>query len=301
MNKFFAFALVTIAFVLAAFSYKENEAKILFVGDIFLDRYIRQVSDQRGGDYIFSCIDFFLKDSDLVVGNLEGPITANASKSLGSVAGSPENYIFTFPPSAADLLKKYNVRLVNLGNNHIGNFGAEGIFSTKKHLNKSGVKYFGGLGKDLPVQGEEQIYRTNLGGQEISFVSYNEFGGDSSAKVAARIKEEKERGRTVLVYAHWGDEYSAPPARVKEAARLFARSGASLVVGSHPHVVLPSEKIGETVVYYSLGNFIFDQYWNKEVSTGLILEVNIKGEPANWSIIEHEVSINRDGRTCLKD
>ena len=80
---------------------------------------------------------------------------------------------------------------------------------------------------------------------------------------------------------------------------MFARAGADLIVGSHPHVILSSEKIGDTFVYYSLGNFIFDQYWNKEVSTGLVLEMNIKGD--DIKIIEHKVVLGRDGRTCLEN
>ena len=93
----------------------------------------------------------------------------------------------------------------------------------------------------------------------------------------------------------------------QNSAKLFAENGALFVIGSHPHIILSSEKIPSdsggqdrnTVVYYSLGNFIFDQYWNKEVSTGLLLELNIKNK--NITVVEHKVNIGRDGRTCLAD
>ncbi|OHA98681.1 MAG: hypothetical protein A3E02_01460 [Candidatus Zambryskibacteria bacterium RIFCSPHIGHO2_12_FULL_38_34] len=307
--------LIFVAVILfgAFFLYENRGAKILFVGDMFFDRYIREVSYVKGGDFVFSCINNFLKDSDLVVGNLEGPITENASISMLTKPGGDGNYTFTFPTNTAKLLADNNIRLVNLGNNHIGNFGQEGIASTIKYLSEADVNYFGGLSGDLPDdEVGEPIYRTNMGGTNVSFISYNEFGGDSSKKVVQKISDEKKNGQTVFVYAHWGDEYSDVPARIKNTAALFAKSGASFIVGSHPHIVLPSEKIPSTnsgqegtdstgspqaTVYYSLGNFIFDQYWNSDVSTGLVLEMYIKN--GNIKIIEHKVSLNRDGRTCL--
>ncbi|MFA6269726.1 MAG: CapA family protein [Candidatus Paceibacterota bacterium] len=298
MKKIYIFILVLVIFFVGIFSYQRNkEAKILFVGDMNFDRYIRQVGENKGEDFVFSCLSNFLKDSDVVVGNLEGPITDNPSVSLGSVIDTPQNYTFTFPPSIAKVLAENNIKIVNLGNNHISNFGQAGIASTKKYLKASGVNYL-----------YDDVYRTKLAGQNISFISYNEFGGESAEKIAQKILTEKNNGQMVLLYTHWGDEYVEAPQRVKNIAKLFAKSGADLIVGSHPHVILPSEKITssqpspypkerETVVYYSLGNFIFDQYWNKAVSTGLVLEVNIKAGTIN--IVEHKVSLNRDGRTCL--
>ena len=174
-----------------------------------------------------------------------------------------------------------------MGNNHIGNFGQNGIDLTKEYLNKAEIGYFIG----------DQIYRTKIKGINMSFISYNEFGGDSPEKTAQKISNEKKNGQMVFVYAHWGDEYSEVPQRIKNIANIFAKSGADFIVGSHPHIILPSEKIRNTTVYYSLGNFIFDQYWNEDVSTGLVLELNIKNKKIN--IIEHKVSLNSDGRTCL--
>ena len=272
--------------------FETKETKILFVGDMFFDRYIRQVGNSKGGDFVFSCVSDFLKDFDLVVGNLEGPITGNPSISLGTEIENPENYVFTFPPNTAKLLAKNNIKIVNLNNNHIGNFGEEGIILTKRYLGEAGIKYFD----------NKTIYRTKIGGIDMSFISYNEFSGESAEKVAQKIKEEKEKERMVFVYAHWGDEYSEVPNRVAKTAELFAKSGADFIVGSHPHIILPSQSFDfaqdrKTTVYYSLGNFIFDQYWNKEVSTGLVLELNIKDK--NITATEHYVSLNKNGQTCL--
>ncbi len=158
-------------------------------------------------------------------------------------------------------------------------------------MDANNVKYFGGL------RGDETVYYTKLGGTELVFISYNQFGGESAKVVAEKIAKESSLGKKVIVYAHWGEEYIPPPESVKNTAKLFAESGAELIVGSHPHVVLETENIGETEVYYSLGNFMFDQYWNEDVTTGLALELNIKN--GRMSITEHKVRLERDGRTCL--
>jgi len=283
----------------------KGNANILFVGDMMFDRYIRKVGEERGEDFIFSCKDSngtslgdFLKSFDLVVGNLEGPITNNLSISLGSVIESPENYVFTFPSSTAGLLAKNNIKLVNLGNNHINNFGEAGISSTKIFLSEASVNYFG-----LPSNRESSVDTEEIRGNNISFVSYNEFGNISAEEIIQKIKDQKQNNRVVIVYAHWGEEYVPPPERVKTLARSFALAGADLIVGSHPHIIQESETLRSTnsgqvtYIYYSLGNFIFDQYWSEEVRTGLVLEAKI--ENGKIEISEHKVSLNRDGRTCL--
>lgn len=274
-----------------SFINKPKEVRLLFVGDIFFDRYIRKVMETKGQDFVFSCVNEFLNGYDLVVGNLEGPITDFPSISLGSEIGSPNNFIFTFPTSSAKILHKNNIKIVNLGNNHIGNFGKEGFASTKKYLDDAEVEFFGGH------YGDEPVLKKEIKGNKISFISFNEFGGEKAEIIAEKIRGEKEEGRVVFVYTHWGDEYIAPSQIIKNYAKLFAEAGADFIIGSHPHVVLELEKIGDTLVYYSLGNFLFDQYWNEEVRTGLALEIKIKGNTSE--ILEHKTYLEKDGRVCL--
>jgi poly-gamma-glutamate synthesis protein (capsule biosynthesis protein) len=264
---------------------------LLFVGDMFFDRYIRTMVRKHGEEHLFSCADTILMSADAVIGNLEGPITGEESKSEGTEIGSAENFRFTFPSTTAALLARHNIRIVDLGNNHIANFGSDGIRQTHRSLDEAGVRYFGG------VSGDEAIFTTKINGVPLSFISYNAYYGTSSLAVAEEIKKEKAKGQTIIVFAHWGEEYSTSTSLLHDRAALFATSGASLIVGAHPHVVLPSEMIGDTPVYYSLGNFIFDQYWNDKVTHGLSLEVNIKG--GTLSVSEHYVDIMRDGRSCI--
>lgn len=293
LTSHFAFALSSQAVPVGSCPVPTNtasEAKILFVGDMNFDRYIRQAVNKRGSDYLFSCIDPLLKDADFVVGNLEGPITSYKSISEGTVMGMPENYRFTFPTTTAQLLFQHNIKVVNIGNNHINDFGSEGISSTQKYLTDAGVSYFGGL------VGNTSIYRVSDDGINLSFINYNQFGGDSPEKTAELIASEHAAGRKVIVYTHWGEEYTAPTERVRSIAKLFANNGADLIVGSHPHVIQEHEMLGDTPVYYSLGNFIFDQYFDSNVIKGLALLVHISKNKI--TIDEKQVSLNSDGRSC---
>jgi poly-gamma-glutamate synthesis protein (capsule biosynthesis protein) len=275
---------------------ESKDTNILFVGDMFFDRYIRKVAETAGGDYIFSCIYPFLSEADLVVGNLEGPITEHESVSAGTKPGDDGHFQFTFSPETAEVLKRNNVGVVSLGNNHINNFGFTGIASTKKYLDEVGVRYFGG------ISGDEPVLRKELDGLPVSFVAYNQFGGGKPKEVSEKIRSERQEGRTVIVFAHWGEEYSTSTEGIRETAELFAENGARVIIGSHPHVVLKSEYIRDTLVYYSLGNFIFDQYWNADVSRGLAVLLHISPDlEKRVSVTEYPVILQNDGRTCLAE
>jgi len=237
---------------------------------MLFDRTVRSTMEREGDDYIFSCIGGVLKDADLVVANLEGPITAFPSVSLGSEIGSPDNYTFTFPVSTGRLLMRHKIRLVNLGNNHILNFGLEGARATTQFLLGAGVDYFGD-----PM--EQRVAEETVNGVKLAFINYNEFapGGwrNSASTTLEQIRSARQENLVPVVYTHWGDEYVAAPERVKELAHSFIDAGAAIVIGSHPHVVQENETYKGKYIYYSLGNFIFDQYWNESVRRGLLLHI----------------------------
>ena len=242
-------------------------ATILFGGDMMFDRFIRNVAEKKGGDFIFSCLDTLLKSEELVVANLEGPITDNASKSMGTAPGADGNYTFTFPTSTPALLFAHNIRLVNIGNNHIENFGLDGVRSTIAALSGARIDYFG-----------DTIDRTmeakDIGGVPLAFINYNEFVGGAASTTVMQIQAAREQGMLPIVYAHWGIEYATTsPARIRVLARLFVDSGAELIIGSHPHVIEEREFYREKYIYYSLGNLIFDQYFDEDVRRGLMVRV----------------------------
>ncbi len=267
------------------------EVHIFAAGDMLFDREIRTDIEKYGEDYPFVCMDSLIQTADLAVANLEGPITASTSRSVGSAVGSTNNYYFTFPLTTGALLARHHISAVDIGNNHILNFGMNGLASTQKNLTDAGVGYFGG------VKDNEAKYTITTHGVPLVFLGYNEFGGSSPEAVAQLIAQEVQSGYRVIVYTHWGDEYIDSSERLRPTATLFAEAGASAVIGSHPHVVLGHEYIDDTLVYYSLGNFIFDQYFDETVDHGLSLILTVPRQ-GRVTAEEHPVTLIRGGQTC---
>ena len=276
---------------------EKKHIQLLFVGDIMFDRGIRYYAKQNGGnDFIFDKISPTLAENDLVVANLEGPITNNKSISSGTAPGSVNNYFFTFDPSITKTLFEKNIKLLNLGNNHILNFGREGLLSTKIYLDESGVNYFG-----APNGGRSII--KNINGLKIAFVSYNEFSGNIENEQIATIDEIKKielNADIVVVFSHWGNEYELVPAdSQKDSARQFIDAGADLIIGSHSHVIQPMEIYNGKRIYYSLGNFVFDQYFNEDVRQGLGVIVKINKQTKQLDFLEKHFYLGPNGQTII--
>lgn len=271
---------------------------LVFLGDMMFDRHIRQNAQRRGGyDVLLSqgLKDMFAR-ADLVVGNLEGPVTKSPSKSVGSVVGSSANFIFTFDPAVVPFLYKHNIRLVNLGNNHILNFGNAGLDETYDFLEQGNVSYFGVTGSPLERTSTNSL---SIGDTRFAFVNYNQFtpeGFDSALQDLASVRDTHD---VVIVYTHWGNEYVPENAVLKEQARTFVESGADLIIGSHPHVVTGTEVIDGKTVYYSLGNFIFDQYFEPAVREGLVVTTVFDPTTNSFTFTDTPVRLDQDGTTSL--
>jgi poly-gamma-glutamate synthesis protein (capsule biosynthesis protein) len=277
---------------------KKDYVQILFAGDLMFDRGIRYYAEKNNGnEFIFDKISFMLQSNDLVAVNLEGPITDNKSISLGTAPGSTNNYFFTFDPSVAKTLFNENIRLVDLGNNHITNFGNKGATATESYLDNANVSFLG-----API-GIKSIIK-NINGIKIAFVSYNEFAGDVQAEQKAVINEiesKKLKSDLVVVFSHWGIEYSPTETEYqKELAHKFIDAGADLIIGSHPHVIEPMETYNGKRIYYSLGNFVFDQYFNEDVRNGLGVVVKIDKKTKQMDFSEQRFYLDNNGQTIEK-
>lgn len=280
---------------------RERSVKMLFAGDMMFDRSVRKVIYEKGGDFIFSCIGDVLNDADLVVANLEGPITALPSVSEDSIPGGKHNYTFTFPASTARLLAAHNIKIVNLGNNHILNFGWDGARSTLKVLEKEGIGYFGD-----PIS--QHAATSTINGVAFAFINYNEFALSPHpnklefvsmlSNTVGQIQAARAAAEIPIVYAHWGVEYATTSsAYSRELAHSFIDAGAEIVIGSHPHVIEDHEIYQGKHIYYSLGNFILDQYFSEDVRRGLLLKV-IFDQSGVQSVEEIPVHLESDRRTC---
>lgn len=274
-----------------------DKIHILFVGDMMFDRWIRQMSQKNGSDFIFQKVHDLLQKQDLVVGNLEGPITSEPSVSLASVFGSRENYIFTFPPDTAQTLYDQNIRLVNIGNNHILNFKEGGLDGTKDSLTGARVNFFGDAGRN-----DRRFFVQEVKGFKIAFVNYNQFTGNGKQHALDDLQAVKKIAPDFTVlYTHWGTEFSDTPNEKDRAlAHQFIDAGADMVIGSHPHVLQTKETYQGKTIYYSLGNFIFDQYFDLRTRRGLAVQLEIDPKDRTIAARDYSVEMKTNGQTVLK-
>ena len=275
-----------------------RSATIIFAGDINFDRYIRQMAEHNGYDRIFTHIRDVMYEGDCVFANLEGPITENRSVSQGSTFGSAENYQFTFDPAVRDTLKNMNVCAVNLGNNHIHNFGEDGIYSTKNFLEEKGIMYVG----DTGLEEEKRYDVITINDVKIGVVNYNAFVAESKEHVRADMIAIKELSDFVVVYTHWGVEYASVSRNMERTlAHELIDAGADVIIGSHPHVVQETEEYKGKMIYYSLGNFVFDQFFRAETQKGLLVAVTFDKEHDTLTFRDYAVCMKNTGQTVLCD
>lgn len=275
-----------------------RQATIIFAGDMNFDRYIREVADQKGYENIFVHVRDVLYEGDCVFANLEGPITENKSVSRGSASGSAQNYKFTFDPTVVDTMKDVNICAVNLGNNHIHNFSSQGIHSTKTYLEEKGVIYVG----DTGLADEKRYDVITINDTKIGIVNYNAFVARAHEHVLTDLQAIKEQSDFVVVYTHWGVEYASVS---REAERKLAHelidAGADVIIGSHPHVIQDVEEYNGKKIYYSLGNFVFDQYFRAETQKGLLATVTFDKDHDRIVFRDHTVCMKNSGQTVLCD
>lgn len=243
-----------------------NGRTILFTGDIMLNREVEYLMDKNSIYYPFKKINQFLRGIDVVVGNLEGPILKN-----------PPNFPvkslkFAFSPNVVEALSFANFNLLSLANNHTFDAGKIGFKETKEFLKKANINF---IGHPISCQ-EDSLFEKD----DITFLAFNKTfpfncSDDEIAKIVKEIRD-KNSDKFLIVIFHWGQEYQLKSSISQQRlAHKIIDAGADLIVGSHPHVVQEIEEYKGKLIFYSLGNFVFDQYFSKDVQQGLALGLKI--------------------------
>ena len=267
---------------------------ILIVGDIMLDRNVRHIINKIGFDKFFSGVEGLVKRADIAVGNLEGPFTT-----YPSVTADLKNKAlqFTFSPALAPKLAELGFDILGLANNHTLNFGREGLEMTRRYIGSSGMMYYGD-----PFNKDEVSTVVTKDGIKIAFVGFHEFYYVNFPQVFDEIKNLKKIADIVIVTPHWGEEYKKNPSeKMRKWAHEFIDAGADAVIGTHPHVVGTNEDYKGKKIYYSLGNFVFDQYFSEETMNGLVVIINVvkKDNGVELNYEEVTVRVDREGVRVL--
>lgn len=266
--------------------------KLFAVGDIVLSGYVAEMIRNKGPKEPFIFVLDKLRESDLVFGNLECPL---------SNRGNPlKNKCCLYSPSeTVKSLKLAGFNIVSLANNHIFDYGYVGFEDTIALLRKNNVSWFG-AGKNLKEARVPAIM--NLDSMLVGFLGYswdfigsinatkNKFGtAPLNGKIILKdVKNLKEKVDAVIVSLHWSyerEDYPLPSQR--KLAHKIIDAGASLVLGHHPHVLQGIEKYSRGVVVYSLGNFIFP-----DISYG---QYNLIQKPENKKSIIFACEISNNG------
>jgi poly-gamma-glutamate synthesis protein (capsule biosynthesis protein) len=243
--------------------------KILFVGDMMFDRGVERLMQQTSFTYPIDTIKDFLNSFDFVIGNLEGPINETTKDFPDSAL------TFSFDKKSIESLKVGNFSLVSLANNHTLNMGREGLNETRDILNESNIASTGD-----PIDCDPDYLYQKDG---ITYYGVNvTFSNNCSNKqIASRVEDIKfyNQETFLIVLVHWGTEYKTINSQQQEdLAHAMIDAGADLIIGGHPHVVQNIEKYNNKLIFYSLGNFIFDQYFSKETQEGLGVGMEIYKE-----------------------
>ena len=261
----------------------ENTLAIGFVGDLLLDRGVRAVAQEKGIDAIFQNTGAIFAGVELVCANLEGAV-ADGEKPLS------KTFRFNGPSNSGEILKKHNITLVNLANNHSIDFGRDGLRQTVENLRKYGVMSYG-YGENAAAA--VQPFYITRAGITIAFIGAVCFplegyvylpdrfdvGRWDAGLVGRAISEARRKADFVFVTFHWGIEFShRSTATQMKIARFCIDQGADAVIGSHPHVLQGIEIYKGRPIFYSLGNFIFDQAYEPACRSVLaVLRVSAKG------------------------
>jgi len=221
------------------------------------------------------------RDADLAIANMETPIRDDFTYHSGGL-------MFTGNPDLLDGIEHAGFDFLTLANNHIGNGGSSGIVDSVDHLDALGIAH-AGAGVDL-AHASAPAY-LDAGGQKVAiigcavvggyFASEDGWGGlrCSDAATLAAIGDARSNADVVIVFPHWGREYqSAVSKGQRKLAETWIGAGVDLVIGSHPHWAGAVETVDDHLVFYTLGNLVFDQTWSEATMEGLILELTFHGK-----------------------
>lgn len=279
----------------------KSSATFIIGGDVMFGRGIAKLFENNLADSFSLLGDRVLWGTDASILNFEGAISKSPfDPDEKDVDGYP---IFLFNPISATALRDVGVTMVGLANNHSDNAGVRGVEDTHEVLNENGIQWFGGHDEDdIGLVGRfegEGISVTVLGINTFSVVP----------DITHQIKTLRSKGERVIVFAHWGDEFSL---RHNNQQVLMAHdwidAGADLVVGSHPHVVQDVDVYKGRPIVYSLGNFLFDQQFPEETQKGMLLAGEFTQDglmlfalPTELDNFKPRLSVGEEKQKHLKD
>jgi poly-gamma-glutamate synthesis protein (capsule biosynthesis protein) len=257
---------------------KQPFDSLIFVGDVLLARNIEFLMNDKGVQYPYRGLSFaaFAK-RPAVVGNFESSVPQV------HVPTPTKNIRFSVSASYIPGLALAGFTHFSLANNHAFDFSDAGYINAQNTLERNQLVAFGHP-NHLNLNSVEFIELQNKVISVIAVHTLQQLPTYSDLKEV--FQYASARSDLQLVYVHWGSEYvSVHNSRQREAAERFVDAGADVVVGHHPHVVQDIELINGVPVFYSLGNYIFDQYDTVDTQEGLVLHLELSNAQPRISLL----------------
>lgn len=249
----------------------DKKDSLIFTGDVLLARNVEFLMKQKGTNYPFALLTLTsLSPNPAIIGNFESamPETHLPTQALGMS--------FSVDPSFLIGLKTAGFTHLSLANNHSFDYGPGGYENAAAQLQKNQLSAFG---NGEAINQDSVTYIDTKEGR-VALVAINASerlpDKDLVVKVLALASHKSD---IQIVFIHWGNEYESQHSYVQEElATSLVEAGADLIVGHHPHVVQDVGVVDGVVVFYSLGNYVFDQYFSTEVQEGLVLSLDMSGD-----------------------
>lgn len=279
----------------------KNKTSLVFTGDLGFDKYMdRKWEDEN----LFSGkVREFLSSGDHLIVNVEGAL----SKQDKQVAPNGVlSLMHSMDPAVGDFLKDLGADIWNICNNHIMDAGPVGMEDTLKVAKMLGVKTVG-AGMNLS-EASKPLVLAEAGGIGMIGVGYQRgckkaredypgcLGWDEMELIAERISEIKKTCRWCIVISHGGEEFTPLPSPyTRDRYLAYLDMGADIVISHHPHVPMNYEVVGDKIIFYSLGNFVFDtDYQRSQLYTDLGLLVRLDIDENGFSFEPFGLKINRE-------
>ena len=282
-----------------------SEVRIACVGDIMCGEWFSKVGwgvstalKKHGRAFLAQDVADVLRSHDLVLGNIECVLSE-----VGRRENSLRSLHMRGRSESARLLADWGITLGHVANNHILEHGVEAARDTARHLEAAGIRAVG-AGRDNQFDKTLTAVPIETGPSVLSVIGVCFHPGEYAhcpgtlEQLTETVRQEKEKGRVVLVSVHWGDELIDRPSLWQRwAARQLVQAGAKMVVGHHAHVFQGVETIDNSLVAYSTGNFIFDCCSRHLLWTAILSITLQEGVITGWETIP--VTIESDYRPML--
>ena len=292
MRKYFILLAVSIVVSVC----HADTLNVVFTGDILLDRGVRRVIDRHGVDHLFTeGVDSVFRSAQVVVGNLECPAT-NIQSPVQKL------YIFRGEPEWLEALKRHGITHLNLANNHSIDQGREGLLDTRQNIIDAGMTPIGASANMSEAAEPVLLSRTPrtvwmVPSLRLALENYaylpdrpcvSQEPMDSLLNRVHRLRKADSTA-VIIVSLHWGGEHTMHPVKSQRwDARQIIRAGADVLVCHHTHTLQDVEDIDGHSVFYSIGNFIFDQS-KPENTKACIVRLKITGKTVTTEAIPIEI------------